>query len=172
MTENSRNERHRQERTEPAGLLRRLAALAYDLLLLSALLFVYTLALVVLRGGEPIAPGTWWFELSLVGLWVLFFAGFWTHGGQTLGMRAWRLRLVGADAGPVGWGRALLRAAAGLVSAVPAGLGFWWALLDPERRCWHDRWSGTRLIREAGPPAPGPEPRPPAPSPSTDHPGR
>ncbi|MBN1238719.1 MAG: RDD family protein [Gammaproteobacteria bacterium] len=130
----------------PAGLIRRLAALAYDLLLLAGVLFVFTLLVLFARGGREIAPGTWWFDVGLVAVCAAFFVWFWTHGGQTLGMRAWRLKLVARDGGPVGLGQALGRFGAAIVSAAPAGLGFWWSLLDRERSCWHDRWSGTRLL--------------------------
>ena len=77
---------------EPAGFFRRTAALAYDLLLLAGILLVFTLITFVLRGAREIPPGTLWFQVSLLALVGAFFAGFWVHGGQTLGMRAWRLR--------------------------------------------------------------------------------
>lgn len=133
---------------ERAGVARRVAALAYDLMLLAALLFIFTLTLFALRGGREIAPGTVWFQLCLAAIVVIFFAGFWVHGGQTLGMRAWRLHVVDAAGGPVRWPAALLRFAAGLLSILPAGLGLWWAAFDREGRAWHDRLSGTRLVRE------------------------
>jgi uncharacterized RDD family membrane protein YckC len=131
----------------PAHLLRRLAALAYDALLLGALGFLFTLGAVLARGGREIPPGTIWFELSLVAIAFGFYAIFWTRGGQTLGMRAWRIRLVAAAGGDVGWGRASVRFFAAWLSALPAGLGYWWALFDRDRCCWHDRLSGTRVIR-------------------------
>ncbi len=133
---------------EPAGVARRVAAFGYDLLLLAAVLFIFTLALFPLTGGRAIEPGTLWYRACLVAIIVLFFAGFWVHGGQTLGMRAWRLRLVARDGGPVRWPSALVRFAAGLVSLAPAGLGLWWALIDPNRRAWHDRLSRTRVVHE------------------------
>lgn len=136
--------------TKPAGLVRRLAALCYDLLLLGAVLIAFTAVVLAVRRGRAVPPGTWWFELSLLALCFAFFTWFWTHGGQTLGMLAFRLRLVAADGGRVGWRAALVRGAAALLSALPAGLGFWWALVDPERRCWHDRLSGTRVVLEPG----------------------
>jgi len=132
---------------DAAPLLRRLAALAYDALLLFALLFVFTLAAIVLRGGREIGPGTLWFEASLVAVALLFCAGFWTRGGQTLGMRAWRIRLIAADGGPVTWPQACGRFFAGWLAALPFGLGYWWALFDSRRRCWHDTLSGTRVVR-------------------------
>jgi len=71
----------------------------------------------------------------------------WRRGGQTLGMRPWRLRVVAVDGGVPGWGALWLRFVTGSVSLLLAGAGFWWAWLDPERLTWHDRASGTRLLR-------------------------
>lgn len=155
----------------PAGLLRRLAALAYDMLVLLSVVIVFTLAAILLTGAA-IPAGTLWFQLLLAALLVLFFPWFWTHGGQTVGARAWRLRVVAAGGGRVGWGRALLRLAAGIATLLPAaaaalwsvhagvdlrwlwawspaaGLSYGWGLADARRRCLHDLLSGTRLIHE------------------------
>ena len=128
---------------------RRLAALCYDLLLLAALVVVFTLLVLAVRLGTPVPPGTWWFELSLLAIIVLFFCGFWVHGGQTLGMRAWRIRVVRDDGGALTWPRAAARFALGVVAAAPAGLGLWWSLFEPGKRGWHDRWTGTRVVRAA-----------------------
>ncbi|MNV66805.1 RDD family protein [compost metagenome] len=71
----------------------------------------------------------------------------WRRGGQTLGMRPWRLRVVSLD-GTVPTRRQLWRRyAVGSLSVLAAGLGFWWALLDRQRLTWHDRASGTRVAR-------------------------
>jgi uncharacterized RDD family membrane protein YckC len=136
------------ERAIAAPLARRLAAICYDALLLAAILFLFTLAVVALRGGRAVDAGTVWFGLSLVAVAFLFFGWFWTHGGQTLGMRAWRIRLIRPDARPIGWRQALLRFVAAWLAALPLGLGLWWSWLDADRRCWHDRLSGTRVVRE------------------------
>jgi uncharacterized RDD family membrane protein YckC len=126
---------------------RRVAALCYDVLLLAALVLSYTLLVVAARLGKPVPPGTWWFPLSLVAVVVLFFSGFWAHGGQTLGMRAWRIRVVRDDGSALTWPRAAARFALGIVAAAPAGLGLWWSLLDERKRGWHDRWTRTRVVR-------------------------
>ena len=136
------------EPPEPAGLGRRLVALAYDSLLLAALLFFFTLAVFLARGAREVPAGTHWFQASLVGVAALFYCGFWTHGGQTLGMRAWRIRLIREDGGAVGWGSALLRFLAAWASALPLGLGYWWILVDRRRRTWHDALSHTAVVRE------------------------
>jgi uncharacterized RDD family membrane protein YckC len=132
---------------EPAPIWRRVAALCYDLLLLTALVLSFTLLVVAVRLGAAVPPGTWWFPLSLLALVVAFFCGFWVHGGQTLGMRAWRIRVVRDDGGALTWARAAARFVFGLVAAAPAGLGLWWSFLDQSKRGWHDRWTGTRVVR-------------------------
>jgi len=130
-----------------APLARRLAALLYDALLLLGLLFVFTLLLIFARGGRSIAAGTIWYEASLVLVAFVFCGVSWTRGGQTVGMKAWRIRVVALDASSLGWPRAALRFFASWMSLLPAGLGYWWALVDRQRCCWHDRLSGTRVVR-------------------------
>lgn len=72
----------------------------------------------------------------------------WQRGGQTLGMRPWRLRVV-ADEGGIPTRSALLtRYLVGTASLLLAGLGFWWAWWDRDRLTWHDRASGTRVVRD------------------------
>jgi uncharacterized RDD family membrane protein YckC len=126
---------------------RRLAAVCYDLLLVAALLFCFTLVVLAMRLGEAVPPGSWWFPFALIGVAMAFFCGFWVHGGQTVGMRAWRIRVVRDDGGALGWPRATARFAAGIVAALPAGLGLWWSVFDGRNRAWHDRWTGTRVVR-------------------------
>lgn len=133
----------------PAGLLRRIAALCYDLLLLIAIMLIFTFTAWLARGGREIAPGTFWFQLSLMGLAMLFYAWFWTHGGQTLGMRAWKIRVENEDATALSWATALARFWLAWLVTLPAGLGWWWSLLDPKQRCWHDRLTHTRVVRIA-----------------------
>jgi uncharacterized RDD family membrane protein YckC len=134
----------------PARLWRRLAAIVYDLLIVAALLMTVTIATILVRGGSAISPGSVWFQLLLLTIWWLYFAGSWTRGGQTVGMRAWRLVLRPDDAAGIGWARASLRfLAAGLSTAV-LGLGFLWCLVDPLGRTWHDRLSRTSLSALSG----------------------
>lgn len=136
-----------KQNLEPAPLLRRLAALLYDLLLLTALLFSFTLIVIALRLGEPVPPDSSWFASCLFAIAMAFFCSFWVLGGQTVGMRAWRIRLVTNDGGRIGWLQACGRFFAALVAIAPAGLGFWWALSNDRKRGWHDLWTGTRVVR-------------------------
>jgi uncharacterized RDD family membrane protein YckC len=127
-------------------LWRRLAAMVYDGLLLFAVLMLATVPWLALSGGDIPAGGArhayraW---LLLIGCG--FFALFWRLGGQTLGMRAWRLQARSAQGG-LSWRQAWLRSVAALLSWLPAGLGFLWSLADANRQTWHDRLSKTHLV--------------------------
>jgi uncharacterized RDD family membrane protein YckC len=130
-----------------AGLLRRLAAILYDALLMLALLFLATLPFIAMRGGEPVASDdNLAYQLTIVLVVYLFFVGFWTGAGRTLGMQSWGLRLELPDGGRPGLAAATLRFFAACLSGAALGLGFLWSLWDDERLAWHDRLSGTRLV--------------------------
>ena len=129
-----------------ASLLRRFAAIVYDTLLVSALLFLVTIPFIAARGGEPVEADDNLLYQACVGLVVfLFFTGFWSRSGRTLGMQSWGLR-VETPAGAIpSFGQASIRFFAAILSWATAGLGFLWQLWDKEQLTWHDRISGTRL---------------------------
>lgn len=143
---NKRSETDRLE-AQPPRLFRRLAAIFYDLLLLLALLMVTT-SLITLPFGMPEGISLLafqWFLFEIIPLF--FFTWFWWRGGQTLGMRAWRVKVVRADGAPLRWVDAVKRHLAALLSCLTLGLGFLWVLVDRDGLAWHDRLSGTQLIR-------------------------
>jgi uncharacterized RDD family membrane protein YckC len=123
-----------------------MGALLYDAMVLAALWMASTAPLLVFTSGEAISTGSWSYRIYLLGIAGLFFSWFWTHGGQTLGMRAWRAKLETHDGKNVSWRQAGLRFMAALLSISCAGLGVLWALADPDRLTWHDRISGTRVV--------------------------
>ncbi len=131
---------------QPATLIRRLAALTYDWVLLIGVLFGATAMVLMFRGGQALPPHSVWYSSYLIGIGAVFFSGFWAHGGQTLGMRAWQIKVVSVDGRPVRWRQGLLRSVTALAGASLLGLGYLWMLLDPQRRCWHDLASGTRVV--------------------------
>lgn len=130
----------------PAGLMRRLGALLYDSLLLLALLLFATAAVLPFTHGEALAAGNRWFSAYLLLVSWLFFGWFWTHGGQTLGMRAWRIRVQALDGAPITARQALIRLLVAVPSWLLLGLGFLWLLADRDRRTWYDQASRTRLV--------------------------
>ena len=95
----------------------------------------------------PFSPLWWLLWLTCWAVAGAYATASWRGGGQTLGMRPWRLRVMaGADVRP-SWTQLWVRYAIGTLSLLLGGLGFWWAWFDRERLTWHDRASGTRLVR-------------------------
>ncbi|NNF15553.1 MAG: RDD family protein [Gammaproteobacteria bacterium] len=138
---------HRNAPPNSAPLWRRLAAILYDSLIVTALLMVAMALLLPFNRGEAFAAGTIWVQLYLLGVGTGFFVLFWKLAGQTAGMRAWNLRLVheNPECTP-GTSALLVRALMAIISWAALGLGFFWCLVDPHRAAWHDRVSKTRLI--------------------------
>jgi uncharacterized RDD family membrane protein YckC len=137
-----------------AGVVRRLAAALYDILIVAGVLFFAAFPLPMIPEDLRASFGVrLLIQAYLLGIVVLYFAGLWVHGGQTVGMRAWRLRVVDRVHGRTpGWataGRRLLLAA---VSWAPAAAGVLWAWIDRDGLAWHDRLTGTRLVVVPVPP--------------------
>lgn len=128
-----------------ARFLRKLLAGLYDWLLVIALMMLTSVPFVALSGA-PVAAGSSWYQGAMLAVAAGFFCGFWRCGGQTVGMRAWRLQLVSAS-GPVTWSQVWIRFGAAWLSALPVGAGFWWALFDQDHLSWHDRLSATRVVQ-------------------------
>lgn len=128
-----------------ASLARRLGAMLYDSLLVLALMFLVTLPFIAIRGGEPVESGAGPYRIALLVMAYLFFVGFWSMHGRTLGMQSWRMQLETVDGKKPDIARASLRFFAAVLSLIPLGLGFWWQIWDKDSLTWHDRLSGTRL---------------------------
>lgn len=123
------------------GLFRRLAAQTYDLLLVVALWFIATFAVLPLSGGEAITPATqgglaWLYRGWLLAIAFGYFGLCWVRGGQTLGLRAWRSRLQSTDGSAVSWRGAAMRFTGGMMVILLALAGTWqlarpgWTLSD------------------------------------------
>lgn len=157
--------------TLPCPLWRRLAALVYDLLAVIAIVMVVGLLCQLATGGRLIGTGAqvvipvWYRPLQALVV-AAYFTVSWRYGGQTLGMRAWRIRLVRSDGTVVGYAPSALRVliaalpmaalalapAWGMQAALWSALVLWmlWfapALFDRRRRTLHDRVAGTELRR-------------------------
>lgn len=124
---------------------RRLAAMVYEALLLVAVWFFATLFYLQFRDPQA-EPGLLYFRLYLLVVSAAYFTWFWTHGGQTLAMKTWRIRLVDVQGRPLGLPRATARFFLAVLGFACLGLGFLWALWDRESQFLHDRLAGSRLV--------------------------
>ena len=127
------------------SVFRHLGVMAYDTLLLVSVLLVATLIAVAGNGGEAINNNNPFFMLYLLVVSCFFYGWFWTHGGQTLGMRAWKVHLVGQQQHDITWKQAVIRFIVAIISWLPAGMGYWWQWLGRDNLSWLDYLSGTRL---------------------------
>ncbi len=128
-------------------LLRYLGCLLYDSLLLIAVLFFATGLAVILNQGEAFDSGNPFFIVFLILVSFVFYGWFWTHGGQTLGMRSWKIKLFSLDNQPISWRQAALRFFTALISWLPLGLGLFWRWLGKDMQSWPDMASKTELRR-------------------------
>jgi uncharacterized RDD family membrane protein YckC len=132
----------------PASLIKQLAAMVYDSLLIFAVLFFASACALLFNHGEAIESNIG-FSLYLLFTLYTYYAWFWQKSGQTLGMRVWKIRLVSDSGGNPGWAVCYLRLVCALLSLLCLGLGYWWRLFSPYT--WHDRLSHTRVINLSSP---------------------
>jgi uncharacterized RDD family membrane protein YckC len=146
------------------SFLRRLAAMAYDSLLLFAVLFFAGFLALPLTHGQ----NNPWYSMYLFFISYFYFAFSWKKGGSTVGMLAWKIRLQTLDRQPVQWTHTLLRFMVAVVPMFFWGLGFYgwqshypwpaavsvlaglvifsWPLWDKNHEGWQDKYSETELV--------------------------
>jgi uncharacterized RDD family membrane protein YckC len=150
------------------SLKRRLASMLYEAMLVFAVLFAAVLIFSTLMEQRHALYLRGALQDWLFAVLGIYFIWFWTHGGQTLAMKTWRIRLVDINGKRVNFWRAIARyllawlwfvpglALAWLLGAktsmlilIPLANVVIWALaiyLDPQRQFLHDRLAGTRLV--------------------------
>lgn len=119
----------------------------YDGLVVIALLMLTTILAMALgmenrtAGKDPI------YTAGLMLVWFSYLAWCWRNGGMTLGMRAWKARIISDENTIPRWSQCIIRFLVSLLSAATAGLGFIWSVFRKDRRTWHDLVSRTHLQR-------------------------
>jgi uncharacterized RDD family membrane protein YckC len=132
----------------PAQIGWRLLALVYDAVIGLALLFVVSaLSLAILPGHNPVTPGSAASYAVFAAIWGVFGAYAtlsWRFGGQTIGMKPWRLKVVDALGRHGSWRQLWLRYA---VASLTLGAALLWSPFDRDRRGLHDIAAGTLFVR-------------------------
>jgi uncharacterized RDD family membrane protein YckC len=129
-----------------ATLARRLGSACYEIVLLAAIVFAAGWIFLTIEQLLPRAVARPLLQLYLLGVCAVYFIYCWTHGGQTLPMKTWRIRVVVRSGGALSPSRAALRYMLAIASIALAGGGYWWALFDRDGQFLHDRLAGTRLV--------------------------
>jgi len=133
---------------QAASLARRFLSLVYETPLLVALLFAGTLPVLIFTQHLDAVLVRPLLQLYLLVLCGGYFVWQWRHGGQTLPMKTWRLRLVARDGGPLTLRHGIYRYVLALLGLALFGTGLFWALIDRERQFLHDRLAGTRIVKD------------------------
>ena len=132
---------------QACGLIRLLLVMVYDTVIVFAILMVAGGIALLLPFKSQLAGKDPLYTLFLMAWWFLYLSWCWRRGGMTLGMRAWKVRLLNTRGSTQPkWSQCILRFAGSFVSAAALGAGYWWVLIDKDHRTWHDRLSRTRLI--------------------------
>ncbi|TMH07712.1 MAG: RDD family protein [Betaproteobacteria bacterium] len=154
------------------SLRRRLACFLYEGVLLFGVVMIAGYLYGSLTQQRNALAGRHGLQAFIFLALAVYFVWFWSHGGQTVAMKTWHIRLVRADGGPVSQGRALCRYVLSWLWFVPALLALWitgqhslgaifgsmiagviayalLAYLHPQRQYWHDAVCGTRLVHSA-----------------------
>jgi uncharacterized RDD family membrane protein YckC len=132
------------------SIKRRLICMVYELLLLAGVAFFAGLLFLGTTGASPNGWMRHAFQVYLFLVIGLYYVGTWRRGGQTLAMKTWKLRLVGADDARITLRQAMLRYAWAWPCLLLGGIGILYAPFDRQRQFLHDRLAGTRIVRSAG----------------------
>ncbi len=125
-------------------LWKHVAALIYDIFPILGIFLTTSLILLLIRQGQEIGSHSLWFQLLLFFEVWFYFVYSWIRGGQTLGMRAWKLGIV--DHHTMGWSAATLRFLTGLLSTALLGLGLWAKLWRKDQQTWMDLACGRTTM--------------------------
>jgi uncharacterized RDD family membrane protein YckC len=133
-------------------LWRHLLAMVYDTFLILALIMaanalliaVYVNLFINLDTNQESIPPAGAVQVVVILCIALFYGIFWRRGGQTLGMQAWRIKLVSNQGAQPTASQIALRLVGALLSGVI--LGILWKYLDHDGYYWHDRLSKTHLV--------------------------
>ncbi|MBC7698798.1 RDD family protein [Aquabacterium sp.] len=151
------------------ALRRRLAAFLYEGVLLFGVVMVVGLIFGVIVGQRHALQHRQGLQATVFVVLSMYFMWFWTHGGQTLAMKTWQLRIVSIDGAGLSLQQALMRYFSSWLWFAPALVGAWlvgwhqskwlygalfgwmaiYALLSwlhPQRQFLHDALCKTRLI--------------------------
>jgi len=129
-----------------ASLWRRIIAITYDSILVISILFLMSLPLFNFNLQEDI------FLKTIVQIYFYliiqyFFVWFWVNKQCTLGMKAWKLKIIDLNGNKISYKKAILRFNVAIVSILFFGIGYIISIFRKDKKCLHDIISKTILIK-------------------------
>ncbi len=130
------------------NVLKHIAAFVYDIFPVVGILIVTSGLTLILRTGNEVQAHTHWFQALILCEISLYYIYFWKVGGQTIGMKAWKIQIVPNDKRKeqLSWKQASLRFIVGVLSTAFLGLGLFWKYFSKEGKSWMDLVSDSHTI--------------------------
>ena len=128
------------------GFWRRIISMLYEFLLVLAVLFIAAFIFHLIFRDTTAPYFKPLFQFYLLAIMGTYFIWFWTHGGQTLAMQTWKIRLVRLDGSSLNKKQAITRYLLALIGVLFFGIGILWAIFDRNHQFLHDRLAGTQII--------------------------
>lgn len=132
----------------PTPIWKHFAAFVYDIFPVLGILLLTNLFVLFLRSGVEVPAHTLWFQLLVFFEIYFYFAYSWKAGGQTLGMRAWKIKVINANGKPFSYAQAGIRFLLGTLSTLLLGLGLFWKFFSKEGKSWMDIASQSITVNE------------------------
>ena len=128
------------------SLLRRLGAIAYDIILAFSLAFSIVGATLIVFFDKEAQTDLLMFGIILITVYF-YFTWSWVKGRRTLGMKTWKFQIEQNNGDNITHKQAFVRFVLAIISFAVAGLGFIYQLFNKDNLAWHDKYSKTRLIK-------------------------
>lgn len=132
------------------NVLKHIAAFVYDVFPVIGILIVTSGITLILRTGDEVQAHTWWFQVFIFCEIALYYIYFWKVGGQTIGMKAWKIHIKpnNENQHQLSWKQASMRFIVGLFSTAFLGAGLYWKFFSKDGRSWMDLASNSHSSYE------------------------
>ena len=128
-------------------LWKHFASYFYDIFPVLGVLLLTNLLVLFARDGVEVPANTLWFSFLIFFEIGFYYIHSWKIGGQTLGMRAWKIKIVSnSNSDNITYIQATLRFVTGIISSLMLGLGLFWKLFSKKNLSWMDMVSQTSTI--------------------------
>ena len=125
---------------------RRLMITVYDLIILLGIIFIFSLPFADIKINEN-TSFIFLFQLYMYIVIKIFYVYLWTNGRSTIGMKAWKTKVVNIYNDPIKYKTAIIRFNIAFVTNIFFCIGILYSVYDKENRTIYDIISKTNLVK-------------------------
>jgi len=128
-------------------VFKHIAAFIYDIFPVIGIVLLTSFVVLLIRNGHEVERNTLWFNFLLFSEITLYYVYSWKIGGQTLGMRAWKMKIIPNDKNmpTLSWAQSFVRFFVGIISCF-GGIGIFWKLFSKDKLTWMDSASKSQTL--------------------------